>query len=272
MINSLTQLYGVFGNPVRHSKSPLIHNFLFQRHHINAVYLAFEPDGISKTTEAIQTLNIMGASITLPFKESIIPHLDWIDVDAEAIGAVNTVVNKEGFLQGFNTDYMAAVEPLKPFGISGKKVCILGAGGAAQAVAYGVHKEKGRLVIINRNKERGENLAGKYNADFFPLDDKKSINKIQPDILINTTPVGMHPNISDLSFPLEYLNHKTIVMDIIYAPLKTRLLHGAQSKGCITVDGLSMFLHQGAQQFELWTGISPDIELMRNALLKNGEL
>ncbi len=271
MIDSFTQLYAVFGNPVRHSKSPVIHNFAFQYHNVNAVYLAFEPKRISNGIEAIRNLNIKGASITLPFKESIIEYLDWIDEDAKAIGAVNTVINKEGFLQGFNTDYKAAIEPLKPFGIKGKKVCILGAGGAAQALAFGIHKEQGHLVIVNRNKEKGENLAKKYKADFFPLDDKEKIHKIQPDIFINTTPVGMSPNILDLSFSLDHLNHKTIVMDIIYNPLETRLLHGAQSKGCIIIDGLAMFLHQGAQQFKLWTGISPDIELMRNAILKDGK-
>lgn len=272
MIDSFTNLYGVFGNPVRHSKSPVIHNFAFQYHNINAVYLAFEPQGIAAGIKAIKTLDIKGASVTLPFKESIMEHLDWIDEDAAAIGAVNTVLNKEGFLQGFNTDYKAAVEPLKLLGIKGKKVCILGAGGAAQAVAFGIFKEKGHLVIVNRNKKKGETLAEKYNADFSPLDDKNNIQKIRPDILINTTPVGMSPNILDLSFPLDHLNPETIVMDIIYTPLKTRLLNEAQLKGCTTIDGLVMFLHQGAHQFRLWTGITPDIGLLRNAMIENGDL
>jgi len=269
MIDSFTQIYGVFGNPVRHSKSPVIHNFAFQYYHINAVYLAFEPDEIAKSVEAIRALNIKGASITLPFKESVMAYLDRIDEDAETVGAVNTIVNKEGKLHGFNTDYKAAVEPLKPFGIQGKKVCVIGAGGAAQAVAYGIFKEKGRLVIVNRNEKRGEILAEKYKADFFSLNDKGSLHKIRPDILINTTPVGMTPNITDLSFPLDYLNPETLVMDIIYTPLKTRLLHEAQLKGCTIIDGLTMFLSQGAHQFKLWTGISPDVELMRKAMLKD---
>lgn len=272
MIDSFTQVYGVFGNPVRHSKSPLIHNFAFQYYNLNAAYLAFESEGIAKSMEAVRALNIKGASITLPFKESVMEHLDWIDGDATAVGAVNTVVNKEGLLQGFNTDYRAAVEPLKPFGIQGKKVCIIGAGGAAQAVAYGIFKEKGRLVVVNRNEKKGEILAEKYRADFIPLDDKDGLLQIQPDILINTTPVGMTPNISDLSFPLEPLKPETLVMDIIYTPLQTRLLLGAQSKGCRTIDGLAMFLHQGAHQFRLWTGINPDIELMRKAVLTNEAL
>ncbi len=272
MIDSFTQIYGVFGNPARHSKSPFIHNFAFQYYHINAVYLAFEPDEIAKSLEAMRALNIKGASITLPFKETVMAYLDRIDEDAEAVGAVNTIVNKGGMLHGFNTDYKAAVEPLKPFGIQGKKVCIVGAGGAAQAVAYGIYKEKGRLVITNRNEKRGKILAEKYKADFFSLDDIDSLLKIQPDILINTTSVGMSPNISDLCFPLDYLSPKTLVMDIIYTPLKTRLLHGAQLKGCRIIDGLTMFLNQGAQQFKLWTGINPDIELMRKIMLKDKNL
>jgi len=246
------------------------HNACFQKYKINAAYLAFEIDDVSKGIKAMKTLNIKGASVTIPFKESIMDHLDIIDEDAVNIGAVNTVINKQGKLLGVNTDYKAAINPLKPFGIKDKKVCIIGAGGAAQAVAYGIKKELGKLVIINRNKDRGKKLALKYNADFIPMDETKKQDFMDTDIIINTTSIGMHPDINSLPFISSHMNSKMVVMDIVYNPLKTKLLSEAQKKGCKTIDGMSMFLHQGAAQFKLWTDISPDIKLMRHALI-NGD-
>jgi len=271
MINSNTQLYCILGNPVRHSKSPAIHNACFQQHHINAVYLAFEIDEISKAVTALKTLNIQGASITIPFKESIMEYLDWIDDDALNIGAVNTVKNKDGKLLGYNTDHTAVIVSLKPFGIKDKNVCLIGAGGAAQAVAYGIHKEKGNLVIINRDIDRGEKLALKYDADFIPRDQIDKLSAIKADIIINTTSIGMYPDIEKLAFPAQYINSHMIVMDIVYNPLKTKLLGYAQNKGCTTIDGLSMFMHQGAAQFKLWTSITPDIELMRQTIINGAD-
>ncbi|MBU8910976.1 MAG: shikimate dehydrogenase [Desulfobacterales bacterium] len=270
MIDSNTQLYCIFGNPVRHSKSPAIHNACFQHHHINAVYLAFGVDEISKGITAMRSLNIKGASVTIPFKQSIMNYLDRIDKDALNIGAVNTIVNKDGKLLGYNTDFKAAITPLKPIGIKDKRVCIIGAGGAAQAVAYGIHKEKGKIVMINRNKERGESLSLKYKADFIPMDEIDKMDDINADIIINTTSIGMHPNIDNLAFPSNHMNSQMVVMDIVYNPLRTKLLSEAQKRGCKTIDGLSMFLYQGAAQFKLWTGISPDMELMRQAVI-NGD-
>ena len=150
MINSDSDLYCIFGNPVRHSKSPAIHNEWFKHYNINAAYLAFEVNDISNAITAMKTLNIQGASVTLPFKESVMDCLDHIDENALQIGAVNTIINKNGILSGFNTDFKAAIKPLKSFGIKNKKVCIIGAGGAAKAVAYGIKKNRGNLTIINR--------------------------------------------------------------------------------------------------------------------------
>lgn len=270
MIDQATDLYCIFGNPVGHSKSPTIHNACFKQHHMNAVYLAFEIDNIIDGVSAIRTLNIKGASVTIPFKAHIMEHLDWIDKDAMEIGAVNTVVNRDGRLSGYNTDYQAAIEPLKPFGIDGKAVCIIGAGGAAQAVAYGISKEKGNMIIVNRSTARGEALASKFDSDFIPLHELHGRHDIQADIIINTTSIGMTPHVNESAFPEVLLNPEMIVMDVVYNPLKTKLLAESEKKGCRTIDGLSMFLHQGAAQFKLWTGIRPDIELMRHAI-NNGE-
>jgi len=271
MINSETQLYCIFGNPVRHSKSPAIHNACFQRHQVNAVYLAFEINEISKAMASMKILNIKGASVTIPFKESIMDHLDWIDEDALNIGAVNTVVNKDGKLFGFNTDYKAAIAPLQPFGIKDKKICIIGAGGAAHAVAYGISREKGDLVIINRNKKRGERLALKYHAKFISMDETYKMDHIKADIIINTTSIGMYPNIDVAAFSPRFLHHQMVIMDIVYNPIKTKLVLEAQKKGCTTIDGLSMFLHQAQAQFELWTGITPDTTTMRQTIINGGK-
>jgi shikimate dehydrogenase len=266
MIDSKTYLYCIFGNPVEQSKSPVIHNAWFQQYKINASYMAFKIDTIAEALKTVKTLNIKGASVTIPFKESVIGYLDWVDEDALNIGAVNTIVNKKGKLLGFNTDYTAAIEPLKPFGIKNKKICVIGAGGAAQAVAYGINKNYGDLVIINRSIQKGKELALKYNAKFIAMHeiDKENFNA---DIIINTTPIGMYPDVGDSFFPSHLLNHKMIVMDIIYNPVKTKLLLQAQNKGCAIINGLSMFLHQGAAQFKLWTGIKPDIEILQKSVI-----
>ncbi len=270
MIDSNTQLFAVLGNPIKHSKSPVIHNALFKEHKINATYLAFEVNDISKAVSAIKTLNIQGVSVTIPFKEQIIQYLDWIDDDAIKIGAVNTIVTKNGELHGYNTDYKAAISPLKPYGIKGKNVCIIGAGGAAQAVAYGIYKEQGNMVIINRNPKKGENLAKKFDASFLPLNDVDQIETYDIDILINTTSIGMYPNVDNSSFPIQQLESNMIVMDIVYNPLVTNLLSNAKNLGCPIIDGLSMFIYQGAAQFKLWTSIYPDTQMMRNTILTGG--
>ncbi|MEN8210800.1 MAG: shikimate dehydrogenase [Thermodesulfobacteriota bacterium] len=267
MINSNTDLYCIFGKPIKHSKSPVIHNAWFEQYKINAAYLAFEIRSISNAVTAMKTFNIQGASVTIPYKESVMDCLDHIDNNALNIGAVNTIVNSDKQLTGFNTDFMAAIEPVKHFGINNKKVCIIGAGGAARAVAYGIRENGGKLVIINRSIEKGKTLALKYDADFISMDEINKKGDFEADIIINTTPLGMYPDIKVTPFPSRLLNQKMIVMDIIYNPLKTRLLSEAQNKGCTTVDGLSMFIHQGAAQFELWTGITPEIKTVQEAIL-----
>lgn len=267
MINSDTLLYAVFGNPVKHSKSPLIHNWGFGYYRLNAVYLAFEIEDIQEGLLAVRRLNIRGASITIPFKTAAMAHLDYIDPDADSIGAVNTIVNRNGKLSGYNTDCQAAVLPLIPLGIKGKTVCIIGAGGAAQAVAHGIQKHNGRIIVLNRRQEPGEALAEKVNGRFVRLDDVSGLESLNADVLINTTPVGMSPDIDAMPIPSSCLHPHMIVMDIIYTPLKTKLLIEAEKKGCRTIDGLSMFIHQGAAQFKLWTGLAPDPMMMRTAAL-----
>jgi len=263
MIDAATRLYCVFGNPARHSKGPVIHNAAFKNKGINAVYLAFEVQDAAKAVQAVRTLDIQGASVTIPFKESIMEHIDWIDPIAQAIGAVNTIVNEDGVLKGYNTDCQAAVAPLVPFGISGKTVCIVGAGGAARAVAHGIAAQNGDIIITNRTEQKGRGLAETVNARFVPANEMENI---QADVLINTTSIGMTPKADKISFPPEALTSGMVVMDVVYTPLRTRLLETAEKNGCTTIDGLAMFIAQAAAQFELWTGTIPDTDLMRNTI------
>ena len=261
MVDSNTDLYCIFGNPVKHSKSPEIQNAWFKQYQINAVYTAFEVNNIANAINAMKILNIKGASITIPFKESVMECLDHIDDNAVKIGAVNTVINQNGKLTGFNTDFKAAIEPLKSFGIKNKTVCIIGAGGAAQAIAFGIKQNSGDMVIINRSRKKGENLALKYNARFISMDTIDNLKEFKTDIIINTTPIGMYSGLEKSgleksAFPSHLLNSKMVVMDIIYNPLKTKLLSQAQNNGCTTINGMSMFMHQAAAQFKLWTGIT----------------
>ncbi|WP_321492822.1 shikimate dehydrogenase [uncultured Desulfobacter sp.] len=266
MIDADTRVFCVFGNPVRHSKGPIIHNAALKKQGINAVYLAFEVQDAAQAVQAVRTLDIRGASVTIPFKESVMAHIDWIDPTARAIGAVNTLVNDDGVLKGYNTDCLAAVAPLIPFGIAGKTVCIVGAGGAARAVAYGIAAHKANIIITNRTEQKGLSLAQAVHGLFIPA---REMESIKADVLINTTSIGMTPKEDQISFPAGALTSDMVVMDVVYTPLKTRLLEAAEQKRCTTIDGLSMFIAQAAAQFELWTGVTPDTDLMRSILSSN---
>jgi shikimate dehydrogenase len=263
-VTASTRLFCVLGNPISHSRGPLAHNQAFADHRIDAVYLAFAPTDIRQAMNAVRQFNICGVSITIPFKQTVIPCLDQIDDQAAAIGAVNTVVNRDGRLYGYNTDSRAAVTPLKEAGIAGKTVLVIGAGGAARAVAFGIHENNGQLTITNRSQDKGRALAALYDADFVPMD---RISHLRPDIVINTTSMGMTPHENVLSCPADCLTPATLVMDVVYTPLETRLLKVARQTGCRVVDGLTMFVAQAAAQFELWTGIRPDTQKMRQAVL-----
>lgn len=266
-ITASTDLFCVLGNPVAHSKSPLVHNQAFADHHIDAIFLAFEPTDIQQAMDAVREFNIRGVSITIPFKETVMPFLDQIDDQASAIGAVNTIVNRNGVLCGFNTDSQAAVAPLNRSDISGKTVLIIGAGGAARAVSFGIHEQKGGLKITNRSQAKGRALAALYGAEFVPMD---QVGQLRPDIVINATSIGMAPRENALSCPADCLTPDTLVMDVVYTPLETKLLSVARQIGCRVVDGLTMFVAQAAAQFEIWTGIHPDMGKMRQAVLAHG--
>ena len=266
-IDTKTLLYAVIGDPVSHSLSPLMHNTAFKHIDYNGVYLAFNVKDIASAIRGIKSLGIKGVSVTIPHKQTVMEHLDDIDEKALNIGAVNTIINKEETLVGYNSDCLGAINALKEkTSIQGKKVVIIGAGGAARAIGFGILAEGGDLIILNKFKDEGELLANDLRVNYYPITD---FEKLDCQILINATPLGMTPNVETTPVKSESLHKDMIVMDIVYNPLKTRLLKEAESKGCTTVDGVSMFIYQGAFQFELWTGQQAPVDLMRTVVLNN---
>jgi shikimate dehydrogenase len=193
-------------------------------------------------------------------------HLDHVEESARRIGAVNTIANEGGRLTGHNTDWRGLVFGLREgLEIKGNEFAILGAGGTARAAAFGILKEGGVPMILNRGVERGEALARELGCQFLPLSE---IGKVEADCLINATPVGMAPNTDEIPVPRACLGRFPWVMDIIYNPLKTRLLREAEKAGCRVLHGVGMFVHQGAEQIRIWTGMEPPRAQMKEVVLK----
>ena len=265
-INAHTHLFAVFGNPISHSLSPQMHNQAFATLDYNGIYLAFRIEEIEKGMAAVRTMQFKGVSITIPHKVSVMKYLDQIDASAVGIGAVNTITNHNGFLRGSNSDGIGAIRALEEkIAIQSKHCVIIGAGGAARAIGYELSAHGVQVTIVNRSISKGEKLAADLKASFKPLSDFK---KTSAQILINTTPVGMTPYQTACPLATSVIQPGMVVMDIIYNPLQTQLLKSAQAKGCLTIDGLAMFVYQGGAQFELWTGLKPPLSIMRASVCK----
>ena len=264
IIDQHTALYGVIGNPVRHSLSPILHNAAFSATSLNAVYLAFETGDIEECIKGIRALGIKGASITIPFKTTVMPFLDEIDPLAKRIGAVNTIVNDSGRLKGYNTDALGALKALEEnVKLAGMTCLIIGAGGAARAIGFMLKEQDVAVSIVNRSRKRGEALAASLGCPFVPLDE---ISGIKGGLLVQTTSVGMYPDIDQCPVPENILENGMVVMDIVYLPAETRLLNLARDRGCVIISGVDMFINQGAEQFRLWTDLDPPFASMRHAL------
>jgi shikimate dehydrogenase len=269
IIDQHTALYGVMGYPLGHSLSPAMHNAAFLARNLNAVYLAFETKDTPGCVRAMKAFGMKGMSVTLPHKSAVIPMLDKMDALAEKIGAVNTIVNEEGLLAGYNTDAKAALHALeRKVELPGKTCLIIGAGGAARAIGFILKEHDACIAISNRSHERGKDLASRLGCPFVPLN---KAEEIQADVLVQTTPVGMYPGHDESIISENGLRKGMVVMDIIYNPAETRMLKVARDKGCLTVSGLDMFILQGAEQFRLWTGLEAPIEDMSVAVNKTLE-
>jgi shikimate dehydrogenase len=276
-ISGKTKVTGLFGYPVEHSLSPAMHNAAFEHLNMDYCYVTFSvrPDLLGDAVRAIRALNLNGVNVTVPHKENVIPFLDEISDEALFIGAVNTIKNDNGKLTGYNTDGRGFMQSLSEAGIDArdKKILIIGAGGASRAIGYYLCKEalevhlfdvddkKAGLLKDHLNKLKG-NVSLAYAKS---IKDKSFFSGI--DIIINATPLGLKP---DDSMPVDMtlVNKNHIVCDLIYK--ETPLLREASKIGCKTMDGLGMLLYQGVFAFEIWTGVKPPVEVMREALLRRG--
>lgn len=269
ILDAKTTLCGIIGNPVEHSMSPAMHNAAFEKLGLNYAYLAFCVSDVQGALQGVRALDIRGLSVTVPHKVDVMPYLDEVDPVAQQIGAVNTVVNNSGHLKGYNTDWTGFVRSLEVHtAIKGKQCVLLGAGGAARAIAFGLKERGGAMTILNRTEEidMARRLAGEIGC---PWGDLSQVNAVEKaDIVINTTPVGMHPKLEHLTvIDTQYLHAGQVVFDAVYNPLETKFLKEAKTRDCQTVPGSEMLLLQAVAQFEYWTGQKAPVELMRTVLL-----
>jgi len=295
MITGKSQLVGLLGWPVSHSFSPAMHNAAAAALGLDLVYvpLPVHPDDLATAVTALPALHFLGANVTIPHKETIIPHLDELDPAARAIGAVNTVVVSQksevesqklkvgsqqsslvvrrSSLVGFNTDWSGFLADLEQLGVAvdGRDCLILGAGGSARAVAYGLNRAGGRVSLVARRPLAAQQLAEQLqiSAQIYAWDELAQAVTEHPPLIINTTPLGMPPYTDQspwpdgLPFPPD-----TFVYDLVYNPRQTKLMRQAESAGRRTANGLGMLVQQGALAFKLWTGVMPDVQVMREAI------
>jgi shikimate dehydrogenase len=281
MIDAATKLYCIIGNPIKHSFSPAIHNAAFQKLGINAVYTAFEVSDLRNAIAGIKALGISGASVTIPHKVAIIPFLDEVSDIAGMIGSVNTIVNNNGKLAGANTDAYGFYHSLSLETIVDEKtIAVIGSGGSARAACFALfyYARPKKLIILARNASSREEIKNNLLQKFPGLDTSQietadiSIWKIwkdKIDIVVNTTPIGMKPDVNSSPLDLESMPENRIAMDLIYNPAETLFLKRAKDKKCVAISGIEMLLHQGIQQFEIWTEEKAPVEVMRKALKKS---
>jgi shikimate dehydrogenase len=277
-ISGKTRVCGIIGDPIEHSLSPVMHNAAFEELNLDFVYVAFRirREKLRDALIGARRLNILGLNVTMPHKNAVMRYLDETDSTARSIGAVNTILNDEGRLTGYNTDGIGALKALKENGITpnGKKLLLLGAGGAGKAIAFHVAQEAEELVILNRTPQKAKKLAEVLRREF-----NKKINgnalstKIikeelrDADIIVNATSIGMHPNIVQSLVSQSSLRPDLCVMDIVYNALETKLEKDAKAVGAKVVCGIDMLVYQGAASFEIWTNHPAPVKMMKQAVL-----
>src|SRR5579864_1747423 len=265
-VDVATRVYGVVGDPIAHSLSPAIMNAAFRRENVNAVYLPLHAKTLKDLLTCVKEIPIHGLSVTMPYKEAILPHLDNTDSHTTKIGACNTVVRaQDGKLYGFNTDTAGIVRPLERRlnTLQGARILVIGAGGAARAAVFGLKERGCEVYILNRSAAPAKKLAHQARARIMKRPDLK---KLAFDVIINATPVGMG-NTRETPLQDKEINAR-YVFDMVYDPAETRLLKLAKERGAQVIPGIEMFVHQAARQFEIWTGKpAPWDEMLRVVLL-----
>ncbi len=261
-LDPATRIFGVAGNPIAHSLSPLMHNAAFRRENVNAVLLPLKVRALADLLTVVRELPLSGVAVTMPLKQEVLPHLANMDPFTARTGACNTLrTGADGKLYGFNTDVAGVVRPLeKRLRLKGARIAVLGAGGAARAAVFGLVEQGAEVFIVNRTHETAVALARKAKAKALK---HELFAKGRFDVLINTTPCGMAGNKQALPIAENELN-AGLVFDMVYNPLETPLLKLARARGIPVVNGVEMFVQQGARQFEIWTGIpAPEAEMLR---------
>jgi 3-dehydroquinate dehydratase/shikimate dehydrogenase len=266
-LDQATRIFGVAGNPIGHSLSPLMHNMAFKRESVNAVMLPLKTKTLDDLLTMIRELPLGGVAVTMPLKQEVLPHLANMDPLTAKIGACNTLrTGADGKIYGFNTDVAGVVRPLeKRMRLKGARIAVLGAGGAARAAVFGLVEQGAEVFVINRTHEKAVALARKAHAKSLKQD---QLAKNKFDVLINTTPCGMAGIKQALPIKENELN-ASLVFDMVYNPLDTPLLKLAHKRGLHVVSGMEMFVQQGARQFEIWTGQpAPEAEMLRAVQLE----
>jgi shikimate dehydrogenase len=278
LVDSHTVLYGVIGDPVRHSKSPIMLNRAFRERGINGSYAAFHvtPNQLEQALAGVRGLGFRGLNVTIPHKIEVMAFLDEVHEGARAAGAVNTVVNENGRLIGYNTDGIGYVRSLKEeveSDLTGKTIVVLGAGGAARGILWALAQENPTAIMLaNRTEEKAIELAASFSLELhISVIPWKTLREVcaYADVVINTTSVGMSPHVDAVPIDTTWLKSGSVVSDLIYNPLKTTFLQQAEQRGCKIHGGLGMFIYQGAYAFEYWTGQPAPVEVMRAAVLES---
>lgn len=279
-ISGKTRVCGVIGDPIEHSLSPIMHNAAFNALKLNYVFLAFKvkPAEVEHAVNGMRALNIRGLNVTMPHKSTVMNFLDRIDLSAQIVNSVNTILKRESKFFGFNTDGVGALKALRENGVEpkGRKVLLLGAGGAARAIAYTMAKESDELAVLNRTVRQAQELAKLLEK----VTNKKIVagslspkeiqhNLQDSDILINATSIGMKPKDDESLVPSKLLRPNLAVLEIVYNPIETKLAKDAKVAGAKVVSGIEMLIYQGAASFEIWTGKSAPVEVMRQAVLNH---
>ncbi len=278
-ISGRTRVCGIIGDPIEHTMSPAMHNAAFSGLGLDYVFVPFHVKAgtLRAAIEGVRGLGIRGLGVTIPHKVAVMPHLDEIDSLAQKIGAVNIIVNDDGLLRGYNTDAGGFLKALQNRGVEprGKQAAILGAGGAARAVAFILAQHGAKLVILNRTAQKAHELAGRVSGAFpdsaraLQLDGNNLEAALgQADILVNCTSAGMSPHADETLVGAGKLRPGMTVVDAVYNPIRTRLLEEAERAGAAAISGADMLLWQGALAFEMWTGQRAPVDIMRQALLR----
>lgn len=278
-IDAKTRVCAVIGNPVEHSLSPAIHNAAFEKEGLPFCYVAFPVEDLAPAVAGIRALNLLGVSVTIPHKVAVMAYLDEIEETARQIGSVNTILNRQGRLIGYNSDGTGALRALLEAGIelSGQRIVVLGSGGAARAIAFSIGKAAplSAMTLLSVEPEPCKRLAEDLARVLpFPVrwfeHTEESVAQClkQADGIIHCTPVGMNPHPDATLVPANLLRAGQFVFDAVYTPLKTRLLREAESAGCRIVPGVEMFLYQAAFQFECWTGRRAPLDVMRKVVME----